>query len=144
MKGTTYSPARFKPTYKGWKPAITYLLKVFQIQVLSLPTRDGNLEPKCSNSSLEPCFKPTYKGWKPVSFGGKDFSPLVLSLPTRDGNIKERREKKCLTIGFKPTYKGWKRENDIITCDGGKCFKPTYKGWKCRGSWWALSQGCEF
>ena len=71
MKGTTYSPARFKPTYKGWK--------LWTMGVLLLP---GNR------------FKPTYKGWKLPSAVILFASPLVLSLPTRDGNMK--RQKKAL------------------------------------------------
>ncbi len=144
---------RFKPTYKGWKPISFSSSPNTSLQVLSLPTRDGNnyrgwsaeaeeyvlsLPTRDGNgpsSSLmipsPSSFKPTYKGWKLASalICGQ-FPLLVLSLPTRDGNgwweVKSFQEEPVLSL---PTRDGnaWASSPCSSVCS---CFKPTYKGWK--------------
>ena len=88
--GATDGDICFEPTYKGWKCELLHRVSRLGLQVLSLPTRDGNSRLRNITWPRNRGFKPTYKGWK---LKGKVVynSPVgsVLSLPTRDGNQEE-------------------------------------------------------
>ena len=79
----------FDPTYKGWKPPIQEVERIYISRALILPTRDGNYgTPQSSSISL-----------------------IALILPTRDGNKYPLRLLFAPSHDrFDPTYKGWKRQ----------------------------------
>ena len=55
------------PTYEEWKPPTSFMFLKF-LNVLILPTRNGNQSLPQTNSHLEMGSYPTYEEWKPAIF----------------------------------------------------------------------------